>query len=156
MKSLNIEYAKRFEWIENFFDSYLHLLIECGLESTFPDLSDTNNLKVMQRKLFFIQTQKLKGKSSIKPSSSVNEQIQWLNFLYSLERQIWSTSGDVLQIGNPISIFYMVEICATIFINKDLKKTNVSHKKIRDDFLPQKIVKIGWKNLIFPLSARRK
>jgi len=154
MKTLEIEYRKRFDWIKKIFNPYLHLLIECGLECTFPpDLSNINDLKTIQRKLLSIQRQKLKNKSNIR--SSVNGQIQWLSFIYSLERQMWSNANNILQIGNPIFIFYMIEICSTIFINKDPKKTILSHKKIRNDLLPKKIGEIGWKNLIFPLSIRR-
>jgi len=146
----------RFRWILEFFEAYLHLLIEFGLNKPFPNLTDREKLKEMQKGLISEQIKKLNN-AKMTTKNSINRQIEWLSFLYEIEKQIWNIDQEkVIQVANPILIFYMIEICSTILINRDPEKDDLSHKQIRDNkkFLLLEIGNIGWDNLIFPLSAR--
>jgi hypothetical protein len=85
-----------------------------------------------------------------------NEIIDWLNYLYCMENQVWSSNkyNEVIEVVNPILAFYCLEIAASILLGKNPEKENLSHRQVRKQ-LKDEFENLGWNQLIFPFSLRR-
>lgn len=149
--SKTIRYIKRFDWIKKFVQLYLKLIINNGLNINIS-YNSFKSPNILQRKLIEKQYNKLKNLNFPKRKSQF---LKWLSFVYELGKQLWYLPPEKSTgIGGMIFLFYMIEINATILINKDPKKEKLSHRKIRQ-YLLQEFEKIGWANLIFPFSLTR-
>jgi hypothetical protein len=85
-----------------------------------------------------------------------NEIIDWLNYLYCMEKQVWNSNkyNELIEVGNPILVFYCLEIATSILLGKNPEKENLSHRQVRKQ-LKDEFEKLGWNQLIFPFSLRR-
>jgi len=156
-------FKHRFKWISEFFEAYLFLLLKYGINTQTSKNSSalqeifSCQFKEIEKNLIIQQHKKLPQNVSSSISGDIQPYlIDWLRYIYNLEKQIWCSKkvDSIGEVGNPILLFYGLEIAATIFIGKDPTKTELSHKKIRN-FLREELEKIKWNNIVFPFSAVR-
>jgi len=155
-KKLIKKYEKRFNWIVEFLTSFTSLLFCYGIEvkdyNGYFDFISPPDINNIEKKIIEKQWRNL-SKLNL-PSKNIKDfSLEWLRYIYQMEKQIWNFKDMTPAVGNPILIFYGMEVMATLLIGEQEK--TFSHKKVRDN-LKLELEKIGWENLIFPFSAIRK
>jgi hypothetical protein len=157
MNKIETSFKKRFSWICDFYKEYyncvLDYLLKMKKESAIKNFLAKKKIKYLIFKITEEQFNLLKNKLGC---GGKNEIIDWLNYLYCMENQIWSSNkyNEVIEAGNPILVFYCLEIAVTVLLGKNPEKENLSHRQLRKQ-LKDEFEKLGWNQLIFPFSLRR-
>jgi hypothetical protein len=157
---------KRFSWICDFYKEYFNCVLDSLKIKEEKDGSDIKrwvnitlkkrNKNYFQDLIFNITKEQFNLLKNKLGYGGKNEIVDWFNYLYCMEKQVWSSNkyNEVIEVGNPILAFYCLEIAASILLDKNPEKENLSHRQVRKQ-LKDEFEKLGWNQLIFPFSLRR-
>jgi hypothetical protein len=155
MDKMRKSFIKRFEWICDFYKDWFNCILN-SLNLNFlkgkAEISE-DDITLITKEVIKTQFNFLKEKLNF---GEKNEVIKWLNYLYSMEKQVWLAQGSskVICVGNPILVFYCLEISATILLGKNPEKEYLSHRQVRKN-LKNELEKLEWDKLIFPFCLRK-
>jgi hypothetical protein len=159
-------FKKRFIWISNFYKEYFNCVFDSlkvkeekegsAIKRWMDVILKGRKKNYFQHLIFRITKEQFNLLKNKLGCGGKNEIIDWLNYLYCMENQVWSSNkyNEVIEVGNPILVFYCLEIATSVLLGKNPKKENLSHRQLRKR-LGNELEILGWQNLIFPFSLRK-